>query len=157
MKSLKLYYFITVRMKLNFVVISIANLLTTVICYDCYNQKCQGRGTFNRTYTTCDQTNKHCSTSDDGIPECKAGKSGDGINCIGIYYCSDYPGNGTAYCGYYRSGNDGLTIGIAIAIVPLVIALYGIFCFCCKYDMFCRRRSQGIQITKTVSDSYQSF
>jgi len=56
----------------------------------CYSQFCQGTGSQNTSWVSCDGAENRCSVADDGSPLCAAGSRGSGVNCNETvsFYCS---------------------------------------------------------------------
>jgi len=71
--------------------------------YSCYNRFCQGSGSKNTSWISCDGSKNRCSVAADGSPLCLPGSRGLGINCnetLG-FYCSHAEGDPfTASCMY---------------------------------------------------------
>ena len=68
----------------------------------CYNQFCQGTGSKNTSWVSCDGAKNRCSVASDGSALCVPGSRGAGVNCNGTnYYCSNVEGDPfTALCMY---------------------------------------------------------
>ena len=75
--------------------------LSTVCCYDCYDNKCHGWGKLSGVYKDCDQQDHYCDYEDNGLPLCVSGYNGGGVFCKdGSEVHCDTHRNGSAYCWY---------------------------------------------------------
>jgi len=126
-------------------------LISSVSCWDCYDQKCRGTGDNTFTSIFCDQEFNHCVTDFLGYPECEHGYSGEGVDCWvdnGSYTCESYTYyfDGKAYCDYSDDTDDTSTRTPIYAIVPSVsgaiFVILLIISVCIRYS---RRRRFAVQ------------
>ena len=123
------------------VLATILTLVVSVNSYDCYNQKCEGTGSYYDTFISCDQSYQYCSTNYYGYPTCEQGASGEGVWCDDDnFYCSYSSYDGTAWCNTYDYFIWWPIGGGAVVFFIIVL------CCCC----ICRRRRRRLAMQQTV-------
>ena len=105
-------------------------VLASVSCYDCYDQKCEGKWQHVGDFVACDQRHNHCKFDRQGRAKCAPGVSGSGAYCNWPYRCESLQYNGDAHCGENFAVMVVLIVGPAVLVVTI-----GVFYLCC-----CRRR-----------------